>query len=42
MEEKEAVNMNYYKYHNISCNTEITRKIFIRMEVGFIRGGPLF
>lgn len=42
MEEKGAVNLNYYKYHNISCNTEITRKIFIfiRMEVGYIREAP--
>lgn len=42
MEEKRAVNLSYYKYHNISCNTEITRKIFIfiRMEVGYIREAP--
>lgn len=42
MEEKGVVNLNYYKYYNILCNIEIIRKIFIRMEVGYIRGGFLF
>lgn len=37
MEEKGVVNLSYYKYYNILCNIEIIRKIFIRMEVGYIR-----